>query len=79
MKFCLLKFDASHCSWKQDTSKPKEKQVQFCKNLNCPHGTITEKTINSEVFALVSCDFTWNPFDNRETTAEEREEMEEMS
>jgi hypothetical protein len=76
MKFCLLKFDASHCFWKQDTSKPKEEQVQFCKNYDCPHGTIVEEILNGETVALVSCDLTWNPFDNREVTSDEREEME---
>jgi hypothetical protein len=40
--------------------------------MQCPHGTVTE-TASS---LTVSCDLTWNPFDNRKTTPEEREEME---
>jgi hypothetical protein len=76
MKMCHLHFDAKHCSWNQDTSKPIQEQIKFCQDVKCPHGSITEKKLSSgEWVAFVTCDFSWNPFDNRETTQEEREMM----
>ena len=76
MKLCHLHFDATHCIFKQDTRKLIQEQIDFCAKLKCPHGTIMEKNLsNGEWVAFVTCDLSWNPFDNRETTQEEREMM----
>lgn len=74
-KICTLKFNAQYCTFHQNTKKSVEAQVNFCRNLRCPHGTVIEKIIDEETFALVSCDLSWNAIDNRETTREEREYM----
>jgi len=74
-KICTLHFDAKYCMFGQDRKKPLRKQIEFCRHLKCPHGTVSEITVNGEIVSIVSCDFTWNAFDNRDTTSEEREEM----
>ena len=76
MKVCHLHFDAKYCVFKQNTKKPIQDQIDFCTKLKCPHGSIMEKQLSSQEWvAFVSCDLSWNPFDNRETTEEEREMM----
>ena len=76
MKLCHLHFDAAHCFWKQDTNKPIQEQIELCRKLKCPHGTIMEKSISTgERVAFVSCDLSWNPFDNKPTTEQDREMM----
>ena len=71
MKVCLRFFDAKRCKFGVSMNWSKEDQVKVCQNMKCPLGTITEKTIDGKQFAIVSCDFTWNPFDNREVTNRE--------
>jgi len=73
MKVCHLKFDAKYCTFKQNVKKPINEQIEFCRHLKCPHGTVMEREINGETIAFVSCDLSWNAFANRETTNEERE------
>lgn len=75
MKLCHLHFDAGKCFWKQDTEKPIQEQIAFCRNLKCPHGSVTEKQLSHGRVAFVSCDLTWNPLAWQPTTEEERQEM----
>jgi hypothetical protein len=77
MVLCHLHFDASKCFWKQDIKKPIQKQIEFCVNMKCPHGSISERPLaNGKTASFVTCDLTWNPMSWKPTTNEEREEME---
>lgn len=68
MKFCLIRFDAKRCKFYVNMSWSKEEQVKVCQSMVCPHGSITEVKTKDGVVGVVSCDFTWNPFDNKEVT-----------
>jgi len=74
-RICTLHFDAKFCWWQQDTSRTLDEQLQFCRHVNCPHATISEYHSSGKVVMQITCDYSWNPFANRETTKEEREEM----
>lgn len=74
MKICLGMFDAKRCRYGMAMSWKKEDQVKVCKNSHCDYASVTERTINGETVLIVTCDFTWNPFDNREVTAKEYHE-----
>lgn len=76
MKVCLVHFDSSNCHYfMNDTKLSKEQQVEICTKNKCEYGSVTEKNVNGEKVLIVSCDCTWNPFDNREFTTEEKAEM----
>lgn len=76
MKMCHLHFDAKFCFWKQDTGKPIQEQIDMCRKFDCPFGTILERKLSTgERVAFVSCDRSWNPFDNEPTTEQDREMM----
>ena len=68
---CLRWFDSKRCMFEWNKKKTKEEAIKTCQNMRCPKGTIMEKTINGEKALIISCDYTWNPFDNREVTSEE--------
>ena len=74
MKVCLANFDGSECIFNMDLSLPKEDQVKGCRSLKCERGSVTEKTINGKEFLIISCDRTWNPFENRPLTKQEKAE-----
>jgi hypothetical protein len=75
MKLCPLHFDPKYCEWKlQKNISDFREIIEMCAKLKCPHGSITEMTLkNGERVAFVTCDYSWNPVDWRETTQEERD------
>lgn len=72
-RICLVHFDAKRCRYGIPMNVSKEEQVAICQNMKCDYGTITE--LKGGKVLVVSCDFTWNPFNNREVT--EREYLED--
>lgn len=76
-KLCHRYFNVDRCFWEQDTKKPIQEQIEFCRKVKCPHGSVTFKTLsNGQTVHFVSCDLTWNPMSWEPTTEEEAKEME---
>lgn len=73
---CTRYFDAKHCKFEIPENWKLEEKLRFCKEMNCPNGSITEKKDSKgRIILVVTCDFSFNPFDWKPTTHEQRESM----
>ena len=73
---CTRHFDAKHCKFDIPENWTLEEKLRFCKEMKCPNGSMTEKEDNKgRTIVFVTCDFSFNPFDWKPTTQEQRELM----
>lgn len=74
-RLCLRFFDAKRCKFNMNMNWEKEDQIKVCQNMSCANGSISERKIDGKLVIVPTCDFTWNPFDNKAVTEQEFREI----